>query len=115
MKLTLTPEAVKRVKEVMAKQNPVPDRLRVAVIGGGCSGLQYHLDLEKATDTTVHKGDSDEIFEFDGLKVAVDQMSAMYLDGIVIDYLELVDGNTGFKFINPNVKAQCGCGSSFTV
>jgi iron-sulfur cluster assembly protein len=58
--------------------------------------------------------DTDEVVDFDGLKVAVDQMSSMYLEGVEIDYIETVEG-AGFKFNNPNVKSTCGCGSSFSV
>src|SRR6266568_3772890 len=97
-----------KVKEIMNMQSPVPTALRVAVVGGGCSGFQYHMAFENQTS------DADQIFEFDGLKVAVDQMSSMYLDGIEIDYIETLEG-AGFKFNNPNVKSTCGCGSSFSV
>src|SRR5256886_15901222 len=89
-------------------QSPVPVALRVAVVGGGCSGFQYHMAFENQTT------DADQVFEFDGLKVAVDQMSSMYLDGTEIDYIETLEG-AGFKFNNPNVKSTCGCGSSFSV
>src|SRR2546426_10383886 len=104
----LTPIASSKVKEIMNMQSPVPTALRVAVVGGGCSGFQYHMAFENQTS------DADQIFEFDGLKVAVDQMSSMYLDGIEIDYIETLEG-AGFKFNNPNVKSTCGCGSSFSV
>jgi iron-sulfur cluster assembly protein len=57
---------------------------------------------------------TDNTYEFDGLKVLVDQMSEMYLDGVQIDYIETLEG-AGFKFNNPNVKSTCGCGSSFSV
>jgi iron-sulfur cluster assembly accessory protein len=106
--INLTPVASTKVKEIMTMQNPSPAALRVAVVGGGCSGFQYHMAFENQTN------DTDQIFEFDGLKVAVDQMSSMYLDGIEIDYIETVEG-AGFKFNNPNVKSTCGCGSSFSV
>jgi iron-sulfur cluster assembly accessory protein len=106
--INLTPVASTKVKEIMTMQNPSPVALRVAVVGGGCSGFQYHMAFENQTN------DTDQIFEFDGLKVAVDQMSSMYLDGIEIDYIETVEG-AGFKFNNPNVKSTCGCGSSFSV
>jgi len=106
--INLTPVASTKVKEIMSMQNPVPVALRVAVVGGGCSGFQYHMAFENQTT------DADQLFEFDGLKVAVDQMSSMYLDGIEIDYIETLEG-AGFKFYNPNVKSTCGCGSSFSV
>jgi iron-sulfur cluster assembly accessory protein len=104
----LTPVAATKVKEIMNMQNPVPVALRVAVVGGGCSGFQYHMAFENQTN------ESDDVADFDGLKVAVDQMSSMYLDGVEIDYVETLEG-AGFKFNNPNVKSTCGCGSSFSV
>ena len=106
--INLTPVAATKVKEIMSMQNPVPTALRVAVVGGGCSGFQYHMAFENQTNETA------EVLEFDGLKVAVDQMSSMYLDGVEIDYIETIEG-AGFKFNNPNVKSTCGCGSSFSV
>ena len=106
--VNLTPVAATKVKEIMNMQNPVPVALRVAVVGGGCSGFQYHMAFENQTN------ESDEVMDFAGLKVAVDQMSSMYLDGVEIDYVETLEG-AGFKFNNPNVKSTCGCGSSFSV
>ena len=106
--ISITPGATTKVKEIMNLQNPVPTALRVAVVGGGCSGFQYHMAFENQTN------DGDDIYEFDGLKVAVDQMSSMYLDGVDIDYIETLEG-AGFKFNNPHVKSTCGCGSSFSV
>jgi iron-sulfur cluster assembly accessory protein len=106
--ITLTPGAITKVKEIMTMQNPAPNGLRVAVIGGGCSGFQYHMAFDANSNGT------DRVFDFDGLKVFVDQMSLMYLGGISIDYVESLEG-AGFKFNNPNVKSTCGCGSSFSV
>jgi iron-sulfur cluster assembly accessory protein len=106
--ITITPVASSKVKEIMKMQDPAPSALRVAVVGGGCSGFQYHMAFETQTKET------DDVFEFDGLKVLVDQMSSMYLDGVEIDYVETLEG-AGFKFNNPNVKSTCGCGSSFSV
>jgi len=106
--ISLTPVASSKVKEIMSMQTPVPSALRVAVVGGGCSGFQNHMAFENQTN------DTDEVVDFDGLKVAVDQMSSMYLDGVEIDYIETLEG-AGFKFNNPNVKSTCGCGSSFSV
>ncbi len=106
--INLTPVATNKVKEVMVQQNPAPTALRVAVVGGGCSGFSYHMAFENQVNGT------DNVYEFDGLKVLVDQMSEMYLEGIEIDYIETLEG-AGFKFNNPNVKSTCGCGSSFSV
>jgi len=105
--ITLTPVATTKVKEIMGQQNPVPKGLRIAVVGGGCSGFQYHMAFENDSNGT------DRVFEFDGVQVYVDQMSAMYLEGVQVDYVETLEG-AGFKFNNPNVKSTCGCGSSFS-
>ena len=107
--LQLTDTAVSKVKEILSQQTPAPAGLRVAVVGGGCSGFSYHMAFENQVNET-----SDNIYEFNGLKVLVDQMSEMYLEGVSIDYIETLEGS-GFKFNNPNVKSTCGCGSSFTV
>jgi len=106
--VTFTENAVKKVKEIMAQQNPVPAGLRVGVVGGGCSGFSYSMAFENAA------GMMDKSFEIDGLKIFVDATSVMYLEGASVDYVETLEG-AGFKFDNPNVKNTCGCGSSFNV
>jgi iron-sulfur cluster assembly accessory protein len=106
--LQLTEAAANKVKEIMTQQNPVPAVLRVAVVGGGCSGFSYHMAFDRQENA------SDNVYEFSEVKVAVDQMSEMYLEGVEIDYIETIEG-AGFKFNNPNVKSTCGCGSSFSV
>ena len=104
----LTEVAAGKVKEIMSQQNPAPTVLRVAVVGGGCSGFSYHMAFDNQENS------SDNVYEFDGVKLVVDQMSEMYLDGVQIDYIETLEG-AGFKFNNPNVKSTCGCGSSLQV
>jgi len=106
--VNLTDNAVSKVKEIMAQQDPVPAGLRIGVVGGGCSGFSYNMSFENAP------GMMDKVFTFDGLKVYVDATSAMYLNGCVVDYVETLEA-AGFKFENPNVKSTCGCGSSFSV
>ncbi|MBA3912263.1 MAG: iron-sulfur cluster assembly accessory protein [Acidobacteriales bacterium] len=106
--LTLTPNAVTKVKEIMSQQNPVPAGLRVGVVGGGCSGFSYSMSFENGS------GLMDKVFDMEGLKVFVDATSVMYLNGCIVDYVETLEG-AGFKFENPNVKSTCGCGSSFSV
>jgi iron-sulfur cluster assembly accessory protein len=106
--LQLTDNATSKVKEIMTQQNPAPSALRVAVVGGGCSGFSYHMAFDN------QENPADNVYQFDGVKVLVDQMSEMYLDGVQIDYIETLEG-AGFKFNNPNVKSTCGCGSSFSV
>jgi len=104
----LTANAITKVKEIMAQQNPVPTGLRVGVVGGGCSGFSYSMAFENGA------GMMDKTFDMDGLKVYVDATSLMYLNGCRVDYVESLEG-AGFKFENPNVKSTCGCGSSFSV
>jgi iron-sulfur cluster assembly accessory protein len=106
--VTLTPNAVAKVKEIMSQQNPVPAGLRVGVVGGGCSGFSYSMSFENSA------GMMDKTFNIDGVKIFVDATSAMYLNGCTVDYVESLEG-AGFKFENPNVKSTCGCGSSFSV
>jgi iron-sulfur cluster assembly protein len=104
--IELTEKAVGKVKEILDIQEPKPAGLRISVVGGGCSGFSYSMAFE----TTP--GLLDKSYEFDGLKIFVDQASMLYLDGAQVDYVETVEG-AGFKFNNPNVKSTCGCGSSF--
>jgi iron-sulfur cluster assembly accessory protein len=104
----LTDNAVNKVREIMATQDPLPAGLRIGVVGGGCSGFQYSMSFENQA------GMMDKVFDFNGLKVFVDATSLMYLNGCVVDYLETLEA-AGFKFDNPTVKSTCGCGSSFTV
>jgi len=106
--ISLTPNAVSKVKEIMAQQNPTPAGLRVGVVGGGCSGFSYSMSFENSA------GMMDKVFDMEGLKVFVDATSVMYLDGCRVDYVETLEG-AGFKFNNPQVKSTCGCGSSFQV
>ena len=98
MSILLTDTASTKVREIMSQQNPAPTALRVAVVGGGCSGFSYHMAFDNAENP------SDNVYDFEGLKVLVDQMSEMYLDGVQIDYIESIEG-AGFKFNNPNVKS----------
>ena len=106
--ISLTPNAIAKVKGIMAQQNPAPAGLSVGVVGGGCSGFSYSLQFDASA------GMMDKVFDMDGLKVFVDATSIMYLNGCRVDYVETLEG-AGFKFENPNVKSTCGCGSSFNV
>lgn len=103
----LTENAVHKVKEILASQDPKPAGLRIAVVGGGCSGFSYSMAFENQPNVL------DKTYNYDGLKVFIDQASLLYLDGAEVDYVETLEG-AGFKFSNPNVKSTCGCGSSFS-
>jgi iron-sulfur cluster assembly protein len=105
--VTLTDRAAARIKELITADSREGQGLRVKVVGGGCSGLQYKVDFDAPKVT-------DKIFEKDGAKLLVDMKSLLYLTGTELDYKdELMQ--SGFVFQNPNVKKACGCGASFAV
>jgi len=106
--LTMTDKAQGKVKEILEGQPEPYAGLRVQVVGGGCSGFQYHMGFEKQANT------GDEVIDLSGFKMFVDRGSLIYLDGTEIDYVEGLTAS-GFKFNNPNVKTTCGCGESFQV
>lgn len=105
----LTPKAVEMVK-ITRQQEGIDEAhgLRIAVRGGGCSGFEYALDFENEAR------ENDWIYEQGGLTIYVDAVSARYLEGTTVDYVMGMAG-AGFKFLNPQAKGTCGCGSSFTV
>ena len=105
MAIELTDNAVMRILSLVGDS---PEKgLRVKVVGGGCSGLQYKMDFDLPKTT-------DKVFEKDGAKVLVDMKSLLYLAGTELDYKEELM-QSGFVFQNPNVKKSCGCGASFAV
>ncbi len=103
--ITLTPGAIDKVKSILAERKEEMG-LRIAVVGGGCSGFQYQMTLDKEPRV------DDKVLELEGLKVYVDTKSLLYLNGTNVDYVDGSNGS-GFKFDNPNAKAACGCGESF--
>jgi iron-sulfur cluster assembly protein len=107
MALTVTEIAAKRIKDFLNKRGHGIG-LRVGIITHGCSGMAYKLEF------VDQKNEDDEEFESNGVKVIVDKKSLTYIDGTELDYAK--DGlQEGFKFVNPNIKGECGCGESFTV
>ena len=104
--IQLSDVATDKIKETITGQGKDFLGIRVAVVGGGCSGFQYAMNLEHESK------EGDEIIDVDGFKVFVDKQSMLYLDGTQIDYVETVEG-AGFRFNNPNVTGTCGCGESF--
>jgi iron-sulfur cluster assembly accessory protein len=105
--LFLTEKAIQQVKLLLARDHREGDGLRVSVSDGGCSGFSYKLDFAR------EEKPGDIVLESDNLKVFVDSTSAPYLKGMTIDYVASLYGG-GFKFINPNASATCGCGTSFS-
>ncbi|MGD0157548.1 MAG: iron-sulfur cluster assembly accessory protein [Terracidiphilus sp.] len=108
--LQVTPNAVKRVRAILAKEGISPEEggLRLGVKGGGCSGMSYAIGFD------ARPRDNDNIFTFDGVRVFIDPKSFIYLRGMTLDYEESLI-RQGFNFINPNSTRSCGCGSSFSV
>ena len=105
MAITITDFAAEKIKELVSQKRDTTG-LRIKVVGGGCSGLQYQMDLDVTRD-------SDKTFEHNGATVMVDRKSFLYINGTELDYSkELM--NAGFKLQNPNVKRACGCGQSFS-
>ena len=103
----LTASAATKVATLLNKQGRANGVLRVAVMGGGCSGLQYKMDLQDGPASR------DIVVESGGVRVVVDPKSALYVTGSELDYIEaLQDG--GFKVKNPNAATTCSCGESFS-
>lgn len=105
--LDVSEAAVNKVKNLLEREGHPEYGLRVQVLGGGCSGLQYRL----AFDQSAKK--DDKVIEVDGIKVFIDMKSSLYLVGSRLDYTEDLMGG-GFKIVNPNAKSTCGCGESFS-
>ena len=108
MAISLSENAATKIRGLLAAAHEKPATgLRVKVVGGGCSGLQYKMDLDVERP-------GDKVFGQDDAKILVDRKSFLYLNGTELDY---ADGlmNSGFNLQNPNVKRSCGCGASFTV
>ena len=105
--ITLSDEAARKIQGLAASMDKLDHGLRLKVVGGGCSGLQYKMDLDLPRD-------GDKVFENAGAKVLVARKSFLYLNGTEVHYEEgLME--SGFKLRNPNIKRSCGCGASFTV
>ena len=105
--ITVTDQAVAKIRDILAEENNPSLRLRVFVQGGGCSGMQYGFTLDEA------QAEDDWDLAINGVRVLVDAMSGGYLQGATIDYKEDVYGAT-FSIKNPNAQTTCGCGSSFS-
>jgi iron-sulfur cluster assembly accessory protein len=103
----LTPAAVQQVKAVMEAQNFQGYFFSIRVVPAGCSGLGYDLNLVKEAKANDH------VWEQEGVRLTTDALSSKYLLGTEVDFVSGVTGS-GFKFINPNAKQSCGCGTSFS-
>lgn len=104
---TVTTKAADEIKKLLSEENFQNAFLRVRIVPGGCSGFSYEMGFDDETE------DSDQLFEKEGVKVAIDELSLPYLQGAVLDYKDGLNG-TGFSINNPNATGSCGCGQSFT-
>jgi iron-sulfur cluster assembly protein len=104
--VSMTSRAADKLKEILAKQDRDDLALRVYVTPGGCSGFSYGMTFAEGRE------DDDTLVEQDGVRIVVDPMSAMYLKGSEIDFVDALMGG-GFALRNPNAVSSCGCGQSF--
>lgn len=106
--ISLTEAAASRVQQLITAQNNPALMLRLQVNGGGCSGFSYKFDLDQSRE------DDDEVYEFHGVKLVVDDASRSLLDGAVVDYRDDLMASA-FVVENPNASSTCGCGTSFSI
>lgn len=104
----LSASAARRLRELIQAEGKPGLMLRLSVSGGGCSGFQYGFSFDETLT------DEDRVFERDGMKLVVDEVSLTLLGGAEVDYVEELVG-ASFQVKNPNAKSSCGCGSSFAV
>ena len=105
--ISLTDKAVAEIAKITAQEALANHLLRISVVGGGCSGMQYKMGFVD----NVHE--HDQVVEKGGVRVVVDPKSGLYLAGTVVDFTDGLNGK-GFTFSNPKATKTCGCGSSFS-
>ena len=108
--ITITPKAADKLRVLIAEENkgtdiPQTAGLRLCIQGGGCSGFQYGLLIEK------EPAENDKVFESNGIKIFIDPISIAYVKGAEVDFVEKTGG---FAIKNPNATSTCGCGQSFS-
>lgn len=106
--LVISPGAVKRIRAMRERDGALGAVFRVSVRGGGCSGFQYDFSFDD------NVADDDVVFEIDGVRVVVDEVSLELVKGSELSYVEDLVGSF-FKMTNPNAKSSCGCGTSFSL
>jgi iron-sulfur cluster assembly protein len=108
--INVTPKAVQKIRQTFQKMGVADQEnagLRLGVLGGGCTGLSYQFKFDTKPRPT------DNVFDYDGVRIFVDPKSILYLKGMTLDYQESLM-QSGFVFDNPNAKKNCGCGTSFS-
>jgi iron-sulfur cluster assembly protein len=106
--ITITKPALEKLKRFRAEEGKEGFALRIAVVGGGCSGLQYKLSFDEKSSP------EDKVISFKDLQLYIDPKSWPYLKGLKLDYDGSLNG-AGFKYENPNAAKACGCGTSFNI
>lgn len=104
--VNLSDTAREELLRLITKETTNPDGIRLSLLAGGCSGLSYHMEFDKIKE-------KDFVDDLNGIKVMIDPKSALYINGITVDYQGGLNGR-GFVFSNPNAKKTCGCGTSFS-
>ena len=106
--ISITKKAATRIQAILQAEKKDGHGLRLSVVGGGCSGMNYNMTFDN------EKKEFDKVFESHGIKVYCDLKSWLYLKGVKVDFSDdMLSG--GFQIINPNAKRTCGCGTSFSV
>lgn len=106
--IEVTDVAAERIYELLEKDDKLATHsLRMKVVGGGCSGLRYELIFDD------HRNDADSVIEAHGVRIVVDEKSALYLMGTTLDFVDTLN-ESGFKMHNPSASTTCGCGESFS-
>ena len=105
--IEVTEVAGQRIHQLLEKEGKLATHLlRMKVVGGGCSGLRYELAFDD------RQNESDTLIDAYGVRVVIDEKSALYLMGTTLDFVDTLN-ETGFKMVNPNASTTCGCGESF--
>ncbi len=106
--IMLSDKAIEQIRIIQERENKADYYLRIKVVGGGCSGLSYKMEFCETPN------EKDKTLEGEGLKIAIDPKSLLFLKGLKIDFTDGLDG-AGFVFNNPSATQKCGCGTSFAV
>ena len=107
--IDVSPKAVEAIRRQLAKRGTPESSLRLGIKGGGCSGFSYVIEFHDGAPRA-----RDRVFDFGDVRVVVDPKSLIYLNGTTFDYVETFQ-QKGFKFVNPQMRSECGCGESFSV
>lgn len=105
--IQVTPKAVEKIRAAFQREGVHDGGLRLGVLGGGCSGLSYQFRFDPKPRAT------DNVYDYDGVKIYVDPKSLVFLDGMTLDWKDSLI-QSGFVFENPHAKRSCGCGTSFS-